>query len=274
MQASVGWSPPKGVLGTLVSAAAERAQALRVREAELREAAAAAPRAPSFDAALRGKATVQLIAEIKRASPSRGPIRPDLDAVAQAEQYVQGGASAISVLTEPTRFSGDVGDLADVSKCGLAALRKDFIVDSLQLYEARAYGAAAILLIARALPPSKLTELHLEAKEVGLDTLVEVHTEDEYEDAVHAMYPIIGVNNRDLETLEIDTAIGARLMPWMPYGAVGVWESGIATRADVEQAGGLGADAVLVGSFLSASPDPVSATRGLTGVARQGRRAS
>jgi indole-3-glycerol phosphate synthase len=232
------------------------------------------PRAPSFDAALRGKATVQLIAEIKRASPSRGTIAADLDAGARARDYSEGGAAAISVLTEPARFSGHIRDLGEARPAGLPLLRKDFIIDSVQLWEAKAYGASAILLIARAMAPSKVADLHAEARQIGLEVLVEIHTQDELEIVAGAGYPIVGVNNRNLETLDVNPAVGETLIPQIPAGSVAVYESGVESRVDVERAARLGADAVLVGTALSASADPRSAVRGLSGVARQGRRAS
>jgi indole-3-glycerol phosphate synthase len=274
VQASIGWSPPSGALGTLVNEARERAAHLRSRASELRDALHSAPVVPSFDAALRGRATVQVIAEIKRASPSRGVIADGLDAGVQAQAYSDGGAAAISVLTEPVRFMGHIRDLEAARAGGLPLLRKDFIVDRLQLWEARVCGASAALLIARALAPDNLAELFGEAREIGLDVLVEIHTDAELEFARAAEFPIVGVNNRNLETLDVDRGVGSRLIPQIPAGAIAIYESGVVTAADVEGAAEAGADAVLVGSALSASADPGAAVRGLTGVARRGRRAS
>jgi indole-3-glycerol phosphate synthase len=153
-------------------------------------------------------------------------------------------------------------------------LRKDFIIDRLQMVEAVASGASATLLIARALPPAKLAELHAEGVALGLELLVEVHDEDELAVAIAAKFPIVGVNNRDLVTLEIDAGVGARLIPQLPPGVTAVYESGIRTRADVERAAAAGADAVLVGSALSSSSAAAEEVRGLVGVPRQRRRAS
>lgn len=274
MQASIGWSPPGGVLGSLLESTRERVRLLKPRAAELAAAAARVPSPPSFRGALREGNGVALIAEIKRMSPSKGDIAPGLSARDQAEAYSAGGAAAISVLTEPSRFGGDVGDLLDTKRVGRPLLRKDFIIDRLQMVEALANGASATLLIARALPPAKLAELHAEGAAMGLDLLVEVHDEDELALAIAAGYPIVGVNNRDLVTLEIDGAVGARLIPQVPAGVTVVYESGIRARADVERAAEVGADAVLVGSALSSSGYAAEAVRALVGVPRKGRRAS
>jgi indole-3-glycerol phosphate synthase len=217
---------------------------------------------------------VQLIAEIKRRSPSGGVIAPGLSAAAQATAYRDGGAAAISVLTEPTEFGGTIEDLDAAKQLGLPLLRKDFIVDNVQIQEAAAHGASAVLLIVRALPPDLLAELHAHAASIGLECLVEVHTEDELAVAVAGGYPLIGVNSRDLETLEVHPGVTERVIPAIPSRAVAVYESGIRTRDDMERAAALGADAVLVGSALSASADPMAAVRGLCGVARRVRRAS
>ena len=275
MQASVKWSPPGGVLGTLLARARERAATLRADAGRLAPMASTGiGRRPSFGAALRHGSDVRLIAEIKRRSPSGGVIALGLGAAAQASAYRDGGAAAISVLTEPTEFGGTVEDLDAAEPLGLPLLRKDFIVDAVQIQEAAAHGASAVLLIARALPPDALAELHVCASVIGLECLVEVHTEEELAMAIGGGYPVIGVNNRNLETLEVDQAVTGRLIPEIPSRVVAVYESGIRTRDDVERAAALGADAVLVGSALSASLDPVGAVRALCGVARRGRRAS
>lgn len=203
-----------------------------------------------------------------------GALAPGLDAGDRAAEYASAGAVAISVLTEPSRFGGALEDLERARAAGVPLLRKDFIVDQLQLLEARAFGASAVLLIVRALPSERLAELHADAAALGLETLVEAHNEDELEVALAAGYPVVGVNNRNLETLEIDHAVGGRLVPQIPAGVVAVYESGVESVADVERAASAGADAVLVGSALSASADPRAAMRGLTGVARRLRGAS
>jgi indole-3-glycerol phosphate synthase len=215
---------------------------------------------------------VGLIAEIKRRSPSKGAIAPGLSAADQAAAYAKGGAAAISVLTEPLQFGGALVDLDAALPAGVPLLRKDFIVDRLQLLEAVIHGASAALLISRAMPAERLAELHADGLALGLELLVEVHDEGEMAAAIAAGYPAVGVNNRDLQTLKIDIAVCARLVPTIPAGVIAVYESGIKTRADVDQAAALGADAVLVGSALSASGAAEQRVRDLTGVARRARR--
>lgn len=274
MQASVGWKPPSGALGALIHEARGRVESLRSQAADLKARAAdASPRA-SFLAAIASGDSVQVIAEIKRRSPSKGEIAAGLDAGARALAYAEGGAAAISVLTEPSRFGGHIRDLVDARVCDLPLLRKDFIIDALQIWEAACYGASAVLLISRGLEPAKLLDLYAEARQVGLTPLVEIHTDVELAAAIDAGHDVIGVNNRNLETLEVSGTVGERLIPAIPRSAVAVYESGIASRDDVVRAAALGADAVLVGSALSASPDPAGAVRTLRGVAREARRAS
>ncbi len=250
------------------------------RAAELERAAAAAPTPPAFADALRGE-RVAVIAEIKRASPSKGAIAPGLDAGAQAAAYVAGGAAALSVLTEPTRFGGAIADL-DAARTALAAvtsgsrvplLRKDFIVDRLAIVEARAHGASAVLLIARALPPRVLAELAAEAVALGLDVLAEVRDEWELDAALAADARVIGVNNRNLETLAIDLATGERLVPLIPTDRIAIFESGVVSPAEVARAAAVGADAVLVGSSVSGARDPSEAVAALTREPRRARPA-
>lgn len=249
-------------------AAAERRAADLPRESGV----AARPReARAFVAALRGS-TVSVIAEIKRSSPSKGALNLSLDAPARAREYVSGGAAAISVLTEPTRFGGSLADLTAVSGAVAApVLRKDFIVHPAQLVEAVSAGADAVLLIARALAPTRLRDLAARAAELGLDTLVEVRDEYEMERALAIPGCAVGVNSRNLETLEVDPAVGERLIPIVPADRVAVYESGVATVADVARAAAVGADAVLVGSVLSPAADGSAAVRGLCGVSRRRR---
>ncbi|HEV7991338.1 MAG TPA: indole-3-glycerol phosphate synthase TrpC [Gemmatimonadaceae bacterium] len=271
MQASLRWTPPGGTLGTISREAAARADELEARRAELERAAAHAPSGPSFIAALNG-GTVALIAEVKRRSPSKGAIAPGLDAVSQARAYVSGGAAAISVLTERDHFGGSTEDLVDVREAvRVPALKKDFHVDAIQLVEARAIGASAALLIARALSPSTLRELLGVGRALGLELLVEVRDEAELERALEGGAVMIGVNNRNLETLVIDPSTAERLIPLVPSGIIAVAESGITGRADVERYAAAGADAVLVGSSISAAADPVAATAALGGVRRRAR---
>lgn len=260
-------------MGSLLARAEFRAEALAESEAALRDAAAAAPAPPSMAAALHGLA-VGVVAELKRRSPSKGEIRRDLDAARQVVAYEQGGAAAISVLTEPEQFGGSPDDLRLARQTtGRPLLRKDFIVHRLQIVEARALGASAVLLIARALSPLRLRELAAAAAEAGLETLIEVRDDRELADALSARGTMIGVNNRDLETLAIDLATGERLLPLVPRDRIAVAESGIRSREDVERFAACGADAVLVGSAVSASADPAGAVRALVGVSRHARLA-
>jgi indole-3-glycerol phosphate synthase len=236
------------------------------------EAAKAVRPRVSFAAALRTGNSVGVIAEIKRRSPSKGAIAPGLGAGAQAAAYGQGGAVAISVLTEPAQFGGSLHDLDSAQAGGVPLLRKDFIVDRLQLLEAVVHGASAVLLIAKALPPERLAELYADCLAIGLEALVETHDEHELAMAIAGRFSVVGVNNRDLESLAIDAETGARLIPQIPSGTIAVYESGVQERSDVERAARLGADVVLVGTALSRSTDPAAGVRGLCGVAREARR--
>lgn len=259
------------MLGELVAMSYARADALRSRAAELERAAAEAATPPAFAAALRG-GTVSLICEVKRRSPSRGTIAADLDAASQAASYEAGGAAAVSVLTEPERFGGAIGDLVDVrAAVAVPLLRKDFLVHELQFLEARAAGASAVLVIAAALPPESVRALVPAAHAIGMDALVEVRTESELHTSLESGARVIGVNVRDLVTLEMDPAVAERLIPGIPSDRVAVYESGIVDREGVVRAAGCGADAVLVGSSLSARSDAARAVRELAGVAVQPR---
>ncbi|MFN2388855.1 MAG: indole-3-glycerol-phosphate synthase [Actinomycetota bacterium] len=254
-------------LAELVAAARTRAEALRAAgDDALRRAAAAASGAQPFAAALREAAGSSLIAEIKRATPSRGALDLDLDAGRQAAAYARGGAVAISVLTEPRWFCGSLADLAAAATAGLPLLRKDFIVEDVQLLESRAAGADAVLLIVRALGP-ELPDLIDRALELGMEPLVEVHDERDVERALHAGAALIGVNHRDLETFEVDPDRTAKLAPLLPPGTTVVALSGVSARAEVEALEAAGAHAVLVGEALVRAPDPASALRLLRGVA-------
>jgi indole-3-glycerol phosphate synthase len=270
---STSWIAPSGPLGELTAAAVARVERARAAEADLERAVAAlsAVAVPSFRDALRG-ATVQVIAEIKRQSPSKGIINAALTVADRAVAYVSGGAAALSVLTEPTRFGGSLEDLSGARQVVRAPLlRKDFIVDRLQLLEARVAGASAVLLIARALDPKQFSGLAAEATALGLDVLLEVRAERELESALRVDGGVIGINNRNLETLLIDDAVSARLLPLVPRDRIAVYESGISDHTGVMRAAALGADAVLVGSSLSTAPDGAAAVRALTGVTRTAR---
>lgn len=241
------------------------------RRGDLARAARAAAPAPSFAAGLR-RPDVAVIAEVKRRSPSAGVLRSELDAAVRAAEYVRGGAAAVSVLTDPEYFGGTVSDLAAVAAAvRVPVLRKDFIVEELQLVEARAAGASAVLLIARVLGARRLELLSREARALGLETLIEVHTADERDAALAAQPDVIGVNSRDLDTFRIDPEAAARLLAAVPPGVTTVAESGIELRADVERVAGTGADAVLVGTALSRAANAADAVRALSGVARQPR---
>ena len=268
MQAFSVWSPPGGTLGGIVAEAGERARLLASGARDLERRAADAPAAPPFAAALR-RDTVAVIAEVKRRSPSRGDIAPGLSAVDQALAYERGGAAAVSVLTEPKHFGGSLDDLAAVrARVALPLLRKDFIVDRLQLLEARAAGASAVLLIARALSPEMLMALADEARALALETLIEVRDPSELARALDAGADVIGINNRNLETLVIEESTSLRLLPLVPAERPAVAESGMRTREDVERVAAAGADAVLVGSSLSGVADPAGAVAALAAVPR------
>lgn len=261
-----------GPLGELVAAAEGRVRdGLAGRRPALERAAAAAPPPrPFLDAFGRGH--VAVIAELKRSSPSKGAINPGMDAGSQAAAYAAGGAAALSVLTEPTRFGGATEDLAAAARATrVPLLKKDFHVDELQVLEARALGASAVLLIARALDDAALAALVAIAHGAGIEPLVEIRDEDELAAALHAGARVIGVNNRDLETLAIDRRTSERLVPLIPATCVAIAESGVRDAADVAAAAGVGADAVLVGSSVSAAADPAAAVRSLAAVARLGR---
>ena len=240
---------------------------------------AAAPPARGFRAALAGTGgardpEVTLIAEVKRRSPSKGDLRADLDPAALATAYRGGGASAVSVLTEPVHFAGSPEDLQKVrAAVDLPVLRKDFVTIPYQVWEARAWGADAVLLIVAALDPPLLTDLLAEASAAGLDALVEVHTLQEAATAAAAGAGLIGVNARDLATLTVDLRRFAVVRDALPVGATLVAESGIRTRADVQAVAAAGAHAVLVGETLVLAPDPEAAAAGLLGRTRRLRTA-
>lgn len=237
--------------------------------AQVREAALERPPAASLAAALSSDA-LAVIAEVKRASPSRGALAEIPDPAALASAYVAGGAAAVSVLTEPRWFRGSLDDLAAV--CGavnVPVVRKDFVVTPYQVWEARAAGAAAVLLIVAALDDAELLELRAEANEAGLETLVEVHDAAEAARAGRAAAEgapaplVVGVNARDLATLDVDPERFALLRAALPEGAVTVAESGIRGAADVSRLRALGADAVLVGELVATADDPQAAVRAL-----------
>jgi indole-3-glycerol phosphate synthase len=231
----------------------------------LRAAAEGTPAPRGMTAAVRrGAGGPRVIAEVKRRSPSRGDIRIDLDPAGLARAYAAGGASAVSVLTEPRHFAGSPDDLLAVREAvDLPVLRKDFVTTAYQVWEARAWGADAVLLIVAALDPPALGALLGVAAEAGLDALVEVHTLAEAEVAAAAGATLVGVNARDLATLEVDPGRFAAVRQALPGGTVLVAESGIHDRAGVQAAADAGADAVLVGEHLVRATDPAAAVRAL-----------
>ena len=260
------------LLGAIV-AATERITEVRRGQESLaaleRRAAAATPRGEAFLTALSRSGRPNVIAECKRRSPSRGVLAPNYDPVAIARQYEAGGAAAISVLTEPTFFDGSLKHLAAVRQAVmLPLLRKDFIVDEYQLLEARAQGADAALLIVAALAQADLVRLQRRAWELGLAALVEVHDEDELARAIDGGARIIGVNNRNLRTLAVDVAASRRLGARIPADVVGVSESGLTCRADLEELAGQGYRAFLIGERFMTAPDPAKAISDLIGAQR------
>jgi indole-3-glycerol phosphate synthase len=244
-------------------AAGRRAERLPLAAVQAVAAGAPPPRGLRR-AVRRGPDGPRLVAEVKRRSPSRGDIRVDLDPAALAAAYADGGAAAVSVLTEPRHFAGSPEDLLAVrAAVDLPVLRKDFVTTPYQVWEARAWGADAVLLIVAALDAAALRALLAEATAAGLDALVEVHTVAEAAAAAEAGATLVGVNARDLATLEVDPGRFAAVRDALPGGAVLVAESGIRGRADVEAAAAAGADAVLVGETLVRAADPAGAVREL-----------
>ena len=269
MQASRSWTPPGGTLGQILEETRKRVSSLDKGKALRSEPSSARP--SSLRSALKGD-SVRVIAEIKRRSPSKGVLNASISAKDQARAFETGGAVAISVLTEPAFFAGSIEDLVDAAEASsVPLLKKDFHIDPAQFMEARAARASAVLLIARALEPDCLRSMMRAAGDAGLETVVEVRTEQELEVAVDAGAAMIGVNSRDLETLEMDEGVPRRLMPLIPSTIIGIWESGVHTSEDVRLAAECGADAVLVGSALSRAADPAALIRELASIPRQGR---
>ncbi len=213
-----------------------------------------------------------VIAEIKRRSPSAGPIALDLDPASHARAYVAGGAKAVSVLTDDKHFGGSLEDFVLVRQAvPVPVLRKDFIVDPLQLYQSRAIGASAVLLIVRVLARAELDEFSQIARELDMGTLIEVHTPDELDAALRAEPAAVGVNSRDLASFAVNVGRIREVLQEIPNDVIAVAESGLRTRRDVERVAAWGADAVLVGSALAGSASPRDAVSTLTGVPRLGR---
>jgi indole-3-glycerol phosphate synthase len=235
----------------------------------VRARAAAAARPRDFAAVVAGP-PVRIVAEVKRASPARGVIRADADPAAAARRYEAAGAAAVSVVTDRRYFNGGGEDLQAVrAAVDLPVLRKDFVVDAYQVYEARALGADAVLLIAGSVPPDALAALGRLAVELGLTPLYEAHTAAELDEVLACGARVVGINNRDLKTLAVDLDTTARLRPRIPADVVVISESGIESPEDVARVCRAGIDAILVGTALMASPDPSGHLRALRAAAER-----
>ena len=253
------------VLDSIIEGVREDLARRRKPLSQIHEQMSQAPSALDAYGALLGE-QMKVIAEVKRSSPSKGELSTIADPAALAEQYQEAGASVISVLTEERRFKGSLADLAAVrARVTIPILRKDFMVDEYQFFEARAYGADVVLLIVAALSKSQLRDFYDVATELGMASLIEVHTADELERALEISPQIVGVNSRNLKTLEVNQEAFADLIPRIPPSLIRVAESGIASRADVEFAQNAGANAILVGEALVTSGDTKLAMRKLFG---------
>ena len=256
------------LLGTIVAATRRIIEVRREREplAVLeKRASTITPDGEAFQRELEVAGRVTVIAECKRRSPSKGVLAIHYDPAAIARLYEQGGAAAISVLTEPTFFDGALEHLQAVRRAvGVPLLRKDFVVDEYQLFEACAAGADAILLIVAALDQADLVRLQARAVELGLAALVEVHDEAELTRAIDSGARLIGVNNRNLRTLQVDVEASYRLATRIPKGVIGVSESGLRSRDDLARLTAAGYRAFLVGERFMTDPDPARALRDLT----------
>lgn len=242
-----------------------------VSEAEMGRRAADAPPPRDLAAALRTPGAIRLIAEVKKASPSRGVIRPDFDPVAIARVYEAHGAAALSVLTDEAYFQGRLEHLRQVrAVAGIPVLRKDFVIDPYQVFEARAAGADAVLLIAECLDPTALTELHALVRQLGMAPLVEIHRAENLARVVEMGAELIGINNRDLRTFEVDLEHTLGLRAQVPADRILVSESGIRSRADALRLEAAGVHAMLVGESLMRQADIGLAVDRLLGKATGG----
>lgn len=252
-------------LDLIIEGVREDLAARRVPLAQLQEALEVAPAVRDCLPQLLAD-EISLIAEVKRSSPSKGVLASITDPAGLAAQYEEAGAQVVSVLTEQRRFGGTLADLDAVRKSiHLPILRKDFMVDEYQFYEARAHGADVVLLIVAALSKNQLADYFLLSKELGMSSLIEVHTNDELERALEISPEIIGVNSRNLKTLEVDARAFSELIPQIPSSIARVAESGISTRQEVEFAQQCGATAILVGEALVRSGSPSVAVNQLLG---------
>jgi indole-3-glycerol phosphate synthase len=259
-------NPHRNSLNAILAVTQARVEALKPKTRDLERAARNAPPPRPFP---RAGATLGVIAEVKRRSPSQGAIKEDLDPVSHGRAYTRGGAVAVSVLTDEAHFGGSLDDLRRVVEAvTVPVLRKDFIIDESQVFEARGAGASAVLLIARVLPRDRLRALAGAVRDCGMIPLVEVHAASELDAALAAGPGLLGVNARDLDTLVVDRTRAEQLIARVPGGIDIVAESGVETRADVERFARAGADFVLVGTSVARQPDPESAVRNLAGVKR------
>ena len=233
----------------------------KLSEEALEQRVASSPPPREFSRSLQGDG-LSVIAEIKRASPLKGPLNLDLDAGPLARAYAEGGAAAISVLTEPEGFKGSIEDMQAARDAGLPVLRKDFVIEPFQILESRAYGADAVLLIVKALG-DELSDLASACRAVGMDALVEVHDEHELERAIDAGATLIGVNHRDLDTFEVDPDRTRKLALLAPDGVTLVALSGVSRKQEMLELAEAGADAVLIGETLVTAADPVAKLREL-----------
>ena len=245
------------VLDSIIEGVLEDLQKRIVPMAQIREQLQSAPKLRNAYSAL-SKDPIRLIAEVKRSSPSKGELAVIADPIALAENYQEGGADVISVLTEERRFKGKISDLISVrAAVDIPILRKDFIVTEFQVYESRILGADLMLLIVAGLSKSQLTDFYQLATELGMDVLVEVHTLSEAETALDINAKIIGVNSRNLKTLEVDDKNFEVILPQLPDSVLKVAESGISQPSQVAFVQSLGANAVLIGETLVKAGNPV-----------------
>jgi indole-3-glycerol phosphate synthase len=236
-----------------------RAAKARVPPEELRARLARHVTERDFAAALRRPGSIALVAELKRKSPSRGMLRERFDPVSLAQTMQEAGAAAISVLTDEPYFGGHLEFLRDAKHfTEVPVLRKDFVVDPYQVYEAAAHGADAVLLIVRVLDEPVLVDCLQAAGRLGLESLVEVHSQDELQVAVRCGARVLGINHRDLHTFQLDLTLSERLLPHVPAGKTIIAESGIHHGADVERMRRLGVHALLIGEALMTAPDPAA----------------
>ncbi len=253
------------VLDSIIEGVREDLAARRLPLSQIHEAMENA--AKPLDAyAFLSKSELNVIAEVKRSSPSKGALAPITDPAALAEQYQEAGAAAVSVLTERRRFAGSLEDLDAVrARVTIPVLRKDFMIDEYQFLEARAHAADIVLLIVAALSRSQLKDFYDLSCELGMASLIEVHTAQELESAMEISPRMIGINSRNLKTLDVDTRAFTDLIPQIPVEIIRVAESGISTRSDVQAAQSAGASVILVGEALVKSGDPISAMQELLG---------